>query len=161
MRTISLWQPWATAIAIGLKSIETRHWCPKYRGPLAIHAARRWDSSQKEFAMVERGLGRLPARLPFGAVIAVCDLVDVRPAAELVLSIKPIEKLYGNYTAGRFGWLLENVVELSEPVPFKGHQSFFDVPDDLLPLTAGQQYDNRAKYGHFGQGSGDGDLFGS
>lgn len=111
--------------------------------------------------MVERGLGRLPARLPFGAVVAVCDLVDVRPTVELVLDIKPIEKLYGNYTAGRFGWILENVVELTEPVPFKGHQSFFDVPDDLLPLTAGQQYENREKYGHFGQGSGDDDLFGS
>lgn len=28
MKAISLWQPWASAMALGLKSIETRHWSP-------------------------------------------------------------------------------------------------------------------------------------
>lgn len=150
MRTISLWQPWATAVAIGIKKIETRHWSTNYRGPLAIHAAKRWDGQQREFAMIEHGLGRLPKRLPFGAVIAVCDLIDVQPTDELVLEIGAVEKMYGNYSAGRFGWILADVRELSEPVPFKGHQSFFDVPDNLLPLTAGQQRENREVHGHFG-----------
>jgi hypothetical protein len=41
MNAISLWQPWATAIALGSKRIETRPWATAYRGPLAIHAAKR------------------------------------------------------------------------------------------------------------------------
>ena len=38
-RCLSLWQPWATAVAELLKGIETRSWATKYRGWLAIHAA--------------------------------------------------------------------------------------------------------------------------
>ena len=37
---ISLWEPWAAAIKLKLKCIETRGWSTKYRGPIAIHAAR-------------------------------------------------------------------------------------------------------------------------
>lgn len=38
---LSLWQPWATLVALGVKTIETRSWSTHYRGPLAIHAAAR------------------------------------------------------------------------------------------------------------------------
>ena len=41
MRAISLWQPWASVVALGSKRIETRHWSTGHRGPLAIHAAKR------------------------------------------------------------------------------------------------------------------------
>ena len=36
MKALSLYQPWATAIALGSKRIETRGWPTSYRGPLAI-----------------------------------------------------------------------------------------------------------------------------
>jgi hypothetical protein len=135
VRAISLWQPWATAIVVGSKRIETRHWTTKYRGPLAIHAAKRWDRQQREFASVEFTLGRLPRRLPFGAVIATARLVDVQPTEELALTASAVERLYGNYEFGRFGWLLEDVVALPEPIPYRGGQSFFTVPDELLGLA--------------------------
>src|ERR1700694_3122793 len=41
MKALSLWQPWASLIAMGLKEFETRHWATSYRGPLVIHAAKR------------------------------------------------------------------------------------------------------------------------
>jgi len=41
MKALTLWQPWASLIAVGAKRIETRSWSTKYRGPLAIHAAAR------------------------------------------------------------------------------------------------------------------------
>lgn len=41
MKAISLWQPWASLIAAGVKSIETRGWPTNYRGQIAIHAAKR------------------------------------------------------------------------------------------------------------------------
>lgn len=40
MKALSLWQPWATLIAIGAKQYETRGWSTPYRGPLIIHAAK-------------------------------------------------------------------------------------------------------------------------
>jgi activating signal cointegrator 1 len=39
MKAISIWQPWASLIAIGAKKYETRSWETSYRGPIAIHAA--------------------------------------------------------------------------------------------------------------------------
>ncbi|MBP0020973.1 MAG: ASCH domain-containing protein, partial [Cyanobacteria bacterium SBLK] len=31
-KAISLWQPWASLIAMGRKKFETRHWSTDYRG---------------------------------------------------------------------------------------------------------------------------------
>lgn len=45
MKALSLHQPWASAIALGLKHLETRSWATSYRGPLAIHAARRCNGA--------------------------------------------------------------------------------------------------------------------
>jgi hypothetical protein len=33
MKALSLWQPHAQAIALGLKPYETRDWSTRYRGP--------------------------------------------------------------------------------------------------------------------------------
>ena len=131
MRAISLWQPWASAIPLGLKRIETRHWSTAFRGELAIHAAKRFGPEEREFAQVERTLGRLPERLPLGAIVAVVTLRDVRSTDELVTEgIGAIEKLYGNYEPGRFGWLLSEIRPLREPVPCTGRQGFWTLPDD-------------------------------
>lgn len=39
MKALTLWQPWASLVALGVKTVETRSWSTPYRGPLAIHAA--------------------------------------------------------------------------------------------------------------------------
>ncbi len=51
MKAISLWQPWATLVALGIKQTETRHWATKHRGQLAIHAAKRWRPEQQQAAL--------------------------------------------------------------------------------------------------------------
>lgn len=135
MRAISLWQPWASAIPLGHKSIETRHWSTTYRGELAIHAAKRFGPDEREFASVERAFGRLPARLPLGAIVAVADLVDVRSTDELKLSVGAIERIYGDYAPGRYGWVLRNVRPLREPVGCIGRQSFWTLPRDVAELV--------------------------
>lgn len=38
---MTLHQPWASLVAVGAKTIETRSWSTTYRGPLLIHAAAR------------------------------------------------------------------------------------------------------------------------
>lgn len=38
MKALTLHQPWASLVALGVKTIETRSWATRYRGPLAIHA---------------------------------------------------------------------------------------------------------------------------
>jgi hypothetical protein len=91
-RALSLWQPWASLVALGHKRIETRSWSTRYRGPLVIHASKRCEaidlgdftveddtprSSPKQYLL--RGPISWPYRLPMGAVVATCELIDVVP----------------------------------------------------------------------------------
>lgn len=143
MIAISVWQPHATAVALHLKKIETRGWSTRHRGLIAIHAAARWTKQQKDFAATERALGRLPDKLPLGAIVAIAEVVDVKTTIELVTQISAIERLYGNYEPGRFGWMLEHIRPLPEPIPYKGSQGFFHVPDELIySKMKFQQYTN-------------------
>lgn len=53
MKAISLWQPWASLIACGVKVYETRSWPPPREligQPIAIHAAKKIDRGAAEFA---------------------------------------------------------------------------------------------------------------
>lgn len=144
MKAISLWQPWASLIASGAKKIETRSWYTSYRGPLVIHASKRRVKSElielSEDANYIAALGVEPHEayqklmdLPLGAIVAVVNMTGCYS----VEMLKPStgfggEYWLGNYDFGRYGWVLEGVKPLAEPIPFKGQQGFFDVPDELM-----------------------------
>ena len=133
MRAISLWQPWATAIALGLKTIETRHWSTTYRGPLAIHAAKRWTVEEREFARESAETWGAPflATPPLGCIVAVVELIACERSEALVRSgISPSDTWFGNFGPGRFGWRLANIRAIAEPLPYRGAQGFFDVSLD-------------------------------
>lgn len=130
VKAISLWQPYASAIALGYKKIETRHWSTKYRGPIAIHAAKR--KVEHGFVSKERDAGRLCIELPFGYVVAVARLFDVWPIEVCSMFVDPLERSYGDYNPGRYGWLLVDIRPLRDPIPFKGGQGFFNVPDSVI-----------------------------
>lgn len=144
MRTISLWQPWATLVVLGEKQFETRHWNTSYRGELAIHAARRWMRDQMEIAVnFEDILGRhgfswvharQPQRisttiwrgLPLGAVLGVVKLIDTVPTDAAYNSISEQERRLGNYSPGRWAWELEIIDLFDVPIPASGHQGFWN-----------------------------------
>lgn len=136
MMCLSLWQPWASAIALGRKRIETRHWSTRYRGPLLIHAAKRWTAEEREFVADMIDDGFLPPDFvlppPLGALVAVSRLVDVRPTEQAVRTLAADERVWGNYAEGRFAWILDDVVALPEPIALKGAQGLFDVPANVL-----------------------------
>src|SRR3546814_9061645 len=78
MRTISLYQPWASAMALGLKKIETRGTRILGRGPTAIHGAKKWDEDLEyeaaDFSRLFNAPGLIDA--PRGYIIAVGRIVD-------------------------------------------------------------------------------------
>lgn len=46
---------------------------------------------------------------------------------------------FGDFTSGRWAWLLDNIVKLDEPIPCRGRQGVWTVPDDIaarLPAAA-------------------------
>lgn len=143
MRAISLHEPWGTAIARLLKEYETRHWATDYRGPLAIHCAKTKDYANAIFDPYtgpyfrQAGISSI-ADLNFGKVVAIVQIVSCDPTEVLLRrgSISDQEAVFGNYETRRFGWKLEDVRRLARPFDFRGHQSFFKVPDAMLVAAA-------------------------
>lgn len=126
MKAISLWQPWASYIAVGSKRFETRSWATQYRGPLAIHAAKR-PLSGLERELLEEWPLPFGVSLPFGAIVATCNLVDcIRMTDDHIAGRDCRELELGDWYPGRYAWALVNVVPLPEPVPFRGAQGLFD-----------------------------------
>jgi len=134
VKAISLWQPWASAIALGHKRIETRHWATHYRGPIAIHAAKLWTREERAFAAELHAEGNMPTGLPLGAIVATATLYDCMRTEYLFneMHISPLEQRLGNFARGRYGWLFRDIETFLTPVPFKGRQGLFNVPDELL-----------------------------
>lgn len=119
-RGLTLTQPWAEAVALGHKQWETRSWTTRYRGLLAIHAAQGFPDSARKFAEQERALGRIPARIARGAIIATARLVDVRPTDEVAIEVSGLERHLGDFSPGRWAWKLADVVRLEEPIGARG-----------------------------------------
>lgn len=157
MKTLTITQPWASLIAIGAKQIETRSWGARHRGPLAVHAGAGLGpvGGQRGLAALlltepfrsvlsQAGI-RDSRELPRGCIVAVGDLVAVFPAGAVDdrgIPLSAQERAFGNYTAGRYGWRLENVCRLVNPIPARGALGLWEwePPDDWLarlqPVTS-------------------------
>lgn len=148
MKAISLHQPFASLIARGIKTIETRSFSIRHRGELAIHAAKKWTSRERlawqgfsvafrgRFPALEsNGRGALPP--PLGAIVALAEVTACVEFAgdELVTGrITQTDAITGDCSPGRFGWRLEGVRALAEPLPLEGRQSLWS----LTPAIAAE-----------------------
>lgn len=147
MKTLSLWQPWASLIAIGAKQIETRDWSTGYRGALAIHAAKYLIPEFGEICNSEPFVTALRVAgytemecFEFGKVVAIVDLAQVATTEEILepgvefpgdfldASRRAGELDFGNYGPKRFGFLLKNLRRFPEAIPAVGHQKLWDWP---------------------------------
>ena len=132
MRALSLWQPWASLIAIGAKRYETRSYATGIRGELAIHAAKKKDPDcldlclEEPFAsaLVEGGIG-CSAELPFGAVIARVKVIGCHRVEDIRDQLSDQERAFGDFRDGRFAWEMELIAKFKEPIPARGAQGFW------------------------------------
>lgn len=136
MKAISLWQPWATLMALGLKNIETRSWPTKYQGALLIHASLKMNRSLlaisgpiKE-ALSQRGFTSI-ADLPRGGIIGKVELIGCLKITEHNTPTEP-ELSFGDYTPGRYAWICANAKPFKKIIPYRGYQGLFNVPDEVL-----------------------------
>jgi len=126
MKTLSLLQPWASLVVMGVKKIETRSWKTDYRGPLLIHASLGKKGSLLSAEAPFKKFIKAFKSLPFGSVIGVVLLEDVVPVEHLLLSDHELasltmeEKAFGDYSKGRYAWLLTDPKIFDHPIPFKG-----------------------------------------
>lgn len=138
MKAISLWQPWASLVALGAKQYETRSWETPYRGPLLIHAAKKWDKELEELsgdAVFYQHLRKVNGRvsqLPKGAYICLVDLVEIFRVETVKNHLGGEERAFGDYSAGRFAWQFKNV-RTFEPIPARGYQGLWNPLEGLDP----------------------------
>jgi hypothetical protein len=135
MKAISLWQPWASLMAAGIKRIETRSWSTAYRGPLLICAAKRVEACPYLFThqLIHPQLQDFNNHhwgdYPEGVALAVVNLYGVTPTEDALPGT--LEEALGNYTPGRFAWLTNDCRPLRKLIPVRGRQRLFNV--DYFP----------------------------
>lgn len=128
-KAISIRQPWAWAIIYAGKDIENRDWNTRFRGPVAIHAAKgmathEYAGAAKVITAIKRkadsqhlmrwlGVCAAPERLDRGGIIGTAEIVDC------------VEQSDSPWFFGRYGFVLRNVRPV-EFIPVKGALGFFD-----------------------------------
>jgi hypothetical protein len=131
MKAITVHQPFASLIAVGEKTIETRPRPTPYRGLLANHAAR------KPLAVRDPYHRRLLAsagldvdQLPTGAIVAFCRLVHCELNTPDICPCYPQYAL-SDFRAGWYAWHFRDVCALKEPLSVRGHGGLWTVPAEL------------------------------
>ena len=132
MKALSMTQPWAQAMFLDLKHYETRSWSTTYRGILLIHAAKGMPKYAIDFAQTERALGRGNTRIARGAIIGKVELINIYRTEEIAPRLSGLERLYGDYSYGRFAWEVTNPILFKEPIPYRGALRLFEVVEKLL-----------------------------
>lgn len=137
-RALSLTQPWATLVVIGAKRIETRSWKTPFRGRLAIHASKsfpRWARELGDIEPFKSALAGIEVKdLPRGALIGAVTLDAIAPTpgttmtalGSLLDDLSEKERAFGDYSPGRYGWLLSDPV-VRKPVACSGELGLWDV----------------------------------
>lgn len=152
MKALTLYQPWATLVAEGVKPFEFRRWpAPKWIRDqrIAIHAGARkvrpseidgligalrlnegWGTALKVEPALEilLTLQAHPERIPLSSILCTAIIGKPVPAAEAV------QQVYGDSFKGDsdridhqvFGWPMLDVRRLEPPVPMKGAQGFWN-----------------------------------
>ncbi|HNP80161.1 MAG TPA: ASCH domain-containing protein [Nitrospira sp.] len=141
MRVLSIRQPWATLIMLGIKQFETRRWRTDYRGELVIHAAATGGQTSTDALMrLERRIGAMPTSLvekdyPLGALLGIVQLDECLPISpRLIAALTPLERQLGWYQDGGFVWDLARAgrVRFAEPIPCAGRLGLWTLSADLV-----------------------------
>lgn len=142
MKTISIWQPFATLIVTGCKVFETRGW----PAPTSVIGQRIGIASTKSILPAQRahyedpefrryydplGLGTLE-ELPKGYLLgtALLDSVELM-TPEFMEDVSREEKQYGWWDEGNYAWRLRRPRALQRPIPIRGKQGIFDWHGEL------------------------------
>ena len=148
----TLHQPWASLVADGYKTVETRSWPapPGHIGhQLAIHAGKTligqsdapeaWGPYEDQlFTSMPKGAVVAIATLddvlvirgrqgpaPFtGIHLAVCRSLSKEGTEDIYVEVDP----YGDFGVNRYLWMLRDVIPMAQPIPCSGHQRLWGLP---------------------------------
>lgn len=122
---LTLYQPWATAIVRGAKTIENRGWSTDYRGLLLIHAGKKWDADGAAWIYDTFDLEFGADTSVRGAIVGAVDLVEVTSDPE---EADPWA------FEGSYHWRLGNAIAFETPIPMRGKLGLWSAdPSAILP----------------------------
>ncbi|HEY9879017.1 MAG TPA: hypothetical protein V6D29_11205 [Leptolyngbyaceae cyanobacterium] len=159
-RILTLWQPYASLVALLIKIFETRPKYTSYRGPLYVHSAAQTThkTSDAEYdlfleALALAGLGEddigpFDPRKAYGQILVKTQLKEclymvnvpgTPPPKEgrdtVVIPSTKLERLVGNWSEGRYAYRLEDRQPLKTPIPWSGGQGFIKAPQKIIDLV--------------------------
>ena len=134
MKAITILQPWAWLLASGKKRCETRSWKTNYRGELLIHAGKKnMTDTMRQTIFESRHMeqaGVFDTEMVTGAVIGKASLVNCvlidEPIVELIKEQHLDEYAFGDFTPGRYAWVMEDAKLFDKPIPARGRQGLWD-----------------------------------
>lgn len=127
MKTLSIRQPFAWAIAKGIKTIENRSWTTHYRGALLIHASKsKEDMTRANLTKIQRYYKHpLPMdeiNSQKGHIIAIATLKEI-------VQLDPTDPQFKPWAIqGQHHWVLKDAKGFSEPIPAKGKLGLWNYP---------------------------------
>lgn len=149
MKALSIWQPWASLLMADVKSYETRNWSPPrdlIGDRIAIHASKTakglqiYTDAMEDFANAAMHSAALAIGysqgkpLPFGCILGTARIAFIlQTDGEYGSEVLPDERALGDWSAGRYAWRLTDHEPLATPIPYRGQQGLFDIPDHIIP----------------------------
>lgn len=134
IKAISLHQPWAHLIKIGVKKFETRSWGTNYRGNVLICSAKKKTRNQREIYQdlaheLTIDIEEYPwDLLDFGKGIVLVNLIDcIQMTSHFIDQQSEKEKLCGHWEVGRLAWQLETIEVLPNPIDIIGRQGLWNI----------------------------------
>lgn len=133
MKVYTVYEPFALATVLGIKHYETRSRRTNIRGRVAVHAGmKEMDAILKSFSETDRDkiiamLHKPPLLdniLYRGGIIGTIEIVDCVSVEKVFRSLTEQERLLGDYSPGRFAWVLKNPIMFEEPIPARGKQGW-------------------------------------
>lgn len=123
LKVLSIRQPWASLVAMGIKILDIRSRDCHYRGPVAIYATR-GHVRRKDRKYFEEVLGREISSLPYGKIIAAADITGAirfdNPEKFAAYSeCHYLSPFYFEEGMTVYGWILQNVRPLTSEIGFK------------------------------------------
>lgn len=145
-KTITIQQPWALLIALGVKDIENRTWKTSHRGRVYLHTAARYASGHRNMTQLldtnqwleieKRGLqaSLCGDSFPLSSIIGYVDIVDCvinHPSVWAEKSDVFIRSHVGIISKPPiYNWVLANPVLFDKPIEnVKGRLSFWNYPN--------------------------------
>jgi hypothetical protein len=147
IKVISLHQPWASAMWLGLKKYETRSelfvkntGLSHYSGLLGIHAAKKPFRVEDYKSAFHAGLKRYGLELgtlPYGVIGGICRMGEIYATENIRGTLSEQELFFGDYSEGRRAIHCHDMVRLEQPILLRGFQGAFywDVPPEVERLV--------------------------